>query len=65
MLFFRRRRGDHGAREDRNINGLDHGNGAAPINHSRRHANCCVLRENGRVWIIAGIEEVEAGAELT
>jgi uncharacterized protein len=51
--------------EDRNVDGFDHGNGAALINHSRRDANCCLLRENGRVWIIAGIEGVEAGVELT
>jgi SET domain-containing protein len=51
--------------ENRNIDGFDRGNGAALINHSRRHANCCVLREKGRVWIIAGIEGIEAGAELT
>jgi hypothetical protein len=51
--------------EDRNIDGFDRGNGAALINHRRRSANCCVLREHARVWIIAGIEGVEAGAELT
>jgi SET domain-containing protein len=51
--------------DDRNIDGFDKGNGAALINHSRRHANCCVLRDNGKVWIIAGIEGVEAGSELT
>jgi hypothetical protein len=51
--------------ENRNIDGFDRGNGAALINLSRRHANCCVLRGKGRVWIIAGIEGIEAGAELT
>ena len=50
---------------NRNIDGFDHGNGAALINHRRRDANCCLLRDNGRVWIIAGIEGVPAGAELT
>jgi hypothetical protein len=50
---------------NRNVDGFDRGNGAALINHGRREANCCLLRENGRVWIIAGIEGVEAGAELT
>jgi SET domain-containing protein len=50
---------------DRNVDGFDRGNGAALINHSRRDANCCLLRENGRVWIIAGVEGVEAGTELT
>ena len=51
--------------DDRNIDGFEKGNGAALINHSRRHANCCVLRESSKVWIIAGIEGVEAGSELT
>ena len=32
------------------------GNGAALINHSRRYANRCVLREGRKVWIIAGIQ---------
>jgi hypothetical protein len=50
--------------DGRNIDGFDKGNGAALINHSRRNANCCVLRENGRIWIIAGIEGVKAGDEL-
>jgi hypothetical protein len=35
--------------DGRNIDGFDNGNGAALINHSRRKANCCVLRENGRI----------------
>lgn len=48
-----------------NIDGFDRGNGAALINHGRRYANCCVLREKRRVWIIAGIEGVQAGEELT
>jgi SET domain-containing protein len=48
-----------------NIDGFDRGNGAALINHSRRYADCCVLREGRKVWIIAGIEGVEAGEELT
>lgn len=50
---------------NRNIDGFDHGNDAALINHRRRDANCCLLRDKGRVWIIAGIEGVAAGAELT
>ena len=51
--------------DDLNIDGFDKGNGAALINHSRRDANCCVLRDKGKVWIIAGIEGVKAGDELT
>ena len=41
------------------------GNGAALINHRRRGPNCCLLREKGKVWIIAGVEGIEAGVELT
>jgi SET domain-containing protein len=51
--------------DDLNIDGFDRGNEAALINHSRRYANCCVLREGRKVWIIAGIEGVNAGEELT
>ena len=51
--------------DDLNIDGFDNGNGAALINHSRRDANCCVLRDKGKVWVIAGIEGVKAGDELT
>jgi SET domain-containing protein len=51
--------------DDLNIDGFDGGNGCALINHGRRNANCCVLREGGKVWIIAGIEGVAAGEELT
>lgn len=50
---------------DVNIDGFDRGNGAALINHRRRDANCSVLRDNGKVWIIAGIEGINAGDELT
>ena len=44
---------------------FDKGNGAALINHRRRGPNCCLLREKGKVWIIAGVEGIEAGEELT
>jgi hypothetical protein len=47
-----------------NIDGFDRGNGAALINHSRRYANCSVLREGRKVWIIAGIEGSGRGADL-
>jgi SET domain-containing protein len=50
--------------DGRNIDGFDNGNGAALINHSRRKANCCLMRENDRIWIIAGVEGVKAGDEL-
>src|ERR1700680_986910 len=48
-----------------NIDGFDRGNGAALINHRRRRPNCCLLREKGKVWIIAGVEGIAAGEELT
>jgi hypothetical protein len=51
--------------DDLNIDGFDGGNGAALVNHSRRYANCCLLREARGVWIIAGIEGLEPGEELT
>ena len=49
----------------RNIDGFDGGNGAALINHSRRRANCFLLREKDKVWLVAGVEGIEAGDELT
>jgi len=48
-----------------NIDGFDNGNGAALINHSRARANCFLLREKGKVWLVAGIEGIKAGEELT
>ena len=47
--------------EDQNVDG----NEARYINHSRDDPNCFVLREDGRLWIVAGIEGIEAGEELT
>ena len=48
-----------------NIDGFDDGNGAALINHSRTKANCFLLREKGKVWLVAGVEGIKAGEELT
>ena len=48
-----------------NIDGFDKGNGAALVNHNRRNPNCFLLREKGTIWIVAGIEGVKAGEELT
>lgn len=50
---------------DQNIDGFDNGNGAALINHSRTQANCFLLREKGKVWLVAGVEGIKAGEELT
>jgi len=51
--------------DGRNLDGFDQGNGAALINHSRRRPNCFLLREGRQVWIVAGIEGITAGEELT
>lgn len=51
--------------EDLNVDGAVDGNEARYINHSRDDPNCFVLREDGRLWIVAGIEGIEAGEELT
>ena len=51
--------------EGRNIDGKDKGNGAALVNHSRRNPSCFLLREKGKIWIVAGIEGIRSGEELT
>jgi SET domain-containing protein len=51
--------------EDENIDGAVNGNDARYINHARRKPNCFILREDGRIWIVAGIEGVRKGEELT
>ena len=50
---------------DQNIDGFDNGNGAALVNHSRDSPNCFLLREKGKVWLVAGVEGIKAGEELT
>ena len=50
---------------DQNIDGFDDGNGAALVNHSRESPNCFLLREKGKVWLVAGVEGIKAGEELT
>jgi SET domain-containing protein len=49
----------------KNIDGFDGGNGAAFANHSRKNPNCFLLRQKGKVWLVAGIEGIKAGEELT
>ncbi len=51
--------------QDKNIDGFDGGNGAAYANHNRENPNCFVLRQKGKVWLVAGIEGIKAGEELT
>lgn len=48
-----------------NIDGASEGNEARYINHSRDNPNCFVLRDDGRIWIVAGIEGIAPGEELT
>ena len=49
----------------KNIDGFDGGNGAQYVNHDRKNPNCFLLRQNGKIWIVAGIEGIKAGEELT
>jgi SET domain-containing protein len=49
----------------KNIDGFDGGNGAAWVNHSRTKPTCFLLRQKGKIWLIAGIEGIKAGDELT
>ena len=53
------------ARPGENIDGTVNGNDARYVNHARRKPNCFVLREGGKIWIVAGIEGIEQGEELT
>ena len=50
---------------NKNIDGFDKGNGAALINHNRANPNCFLLRQKEKVWLVAGIEGIKAGEELT
>lgn len=48
-----------------NIDGAVRGNEARYANHARRKPNCFVLREDNRIWLVAGIEGIRKGEELT
>lgn len=50
---------------DVNIDGAVNGNQARYVNHERRKPNCFILRHDGSIWIVAGIEGVRKGDELT
>lgn len=52
-------------RENQNIDGAVMGNDARYANHARRKPNCFVLREDDRIWLVAGIEGIRKGEELT
>lgn len=52
-------------RENQNIDGAVMGNEARYANHSRSKPNCFVLREDNKIWLVAGIEGIRKGEELT
>ena len=49
---------------DKNIDGADGGSVARFANHGRGNSNCFVLRDRGRIWIVAGINGVKKGQEI-
>ena len=51
--------------EDKNIDGAVRGNEARYANHDRRKPNCFVLRDGGKIWLVAGIEGIRKGEEIT
>jgi len=48
-----------------NIDGSSRGNEARYANHRRRNPNAFILREKGRIWLVAGIEGIAKGEEIT
>ena len=50
--------------DEKNIDGRVGGSGAEFANHSRDKANAFVLRERDEIWLVAGIEGIEAGEEI-
>lgn len=50
---------------DQNLDGAVDGNEARYANHARGNPNCFILREDGRIWLVAGIEGIAKGEELT
>jgi uncharacterized protein len=50
---------------DENIDGRSNGSLAQFINHGRKAPNCFVLRDGGKIWIVAGINGIKRGQELT
>ena len=62
---------DHGAdaifelAPDENIDGRSNGSLAQFINHDRKAPNCFILKDGGEIWIVAGINGVKRGQELT
>ena len=50
---------------NRNIDGSAGGNEARYANHRRRSPNAFILRDAGRIWLVAGIEGIAKGEEIT
>jgi SET domain-containing protein len=50
---------------NKNIDGAVGGNEARYANHERRKPNCFVLRDKGKIWLVAGIEGIGKGEEIT
>lgn len=48
-----------------NIDGSSGGNEARYANHRRRNPNAFILRDGGRIWLVAGIEGIAKGEEIT
>ena len=48
-----------------NIDGSSGGNEARYANHRRRNPNAFILRDAGRIWLVAGIEGIAKGEEIT
>ena len=51
-------------RKNENLDGAIDGNDSRYTNHDRTNPNCFVLRDDNRIWIVAGIEGVKKGEEL-
>ena len=47
------------------IDGSSQGNEARFANHRRRNPNAFILRDEGRIWLVAGIEGIAKGDEIT
>ena len=48
-----------------NIDGSARGNESRYANHRRRNPNAFILRDGGRIWLVAGIEGIAKGEEIT
>ena len=48
-----------------NLDGSSGGNEARFANHRRRKPNAFILRDEGRIWLVAGIEGIAKGEEIT